>query len=413
MRKINLPSLRGVIGSWSYFSTVMKVKDIVENNRIITVAESEELYSDNINHILQREINQTRIEKIKDYILNNNEHFFSSIIVAIHNGNPIWSDFDIEHHFRIENEVIDEEGLNFIENKVGILTLSGDEEIFALDGQHRLIGLRAAYATNPDVGNEEISLIYVIHNNDLKEKTRRLFTVLNKYAEKPKEAELIILDEDDSAAIITRQLVEEHDVLKLANAVSDSNTANIGVSDLTSFTTLVTINRINKEILKPHNIDYTKRPSEEILAGYSEEIFNFWNYFFNNFPQIQRYINEEVVLFENGEKYNRNNETGGSLLLRPVGQLLFAKIYMAFLASEELEILSEKLPRIDFNLNGNICKYIFWNNRMLPKNEALKKNVFFYILEKYNGNAGLLQEEIRKIYETYGIAYDNHIQVVV
>lgn len=118
------------------------------------------------------------------------------------------------------------------------------------------------------------------------------------------------------------------------------------------------------------------------------------------------------MLFENGEKYNRNNETGGSLLLRPVGQLLFAKIYMAFLVSEELEILSEKLPCIDFNLNGNICKYIFWNNRMLPKNEALKKNVFFYILEKYNGNIDLLQEEIKKIYETYGVAYDNQIQPI-
>lgn len=412
MRKINLPSLRGVIGNWSYFSTIMKIKDIVEDNRIITVAESEELYSENINHILQREINLKRIEKIKDYLLNNNDHFFSSIIVAIHNGNPVWSDFDIEHHFRIENEVVDDEELNFIENKVGILTLSGDEEIFALDGQHRLIGLRAAYAENNDIGNEEVSLIYVVHNNNLKEKTRRLFTVLNKYAEKPKEAELIILDEDDAAAIITRRLVETHSILKLTNAVSDSNSANIGANDLVSFTTLVTINRINKEILKPYNIDYTKRPSDEVLEGYSRDIFNFWNYFFSNFSQIQRCINEEFVYFENGEKYNRNNETGGSLFLRPVGQVLFVKIYMMFLASGELEILSRKLSLIDFNLNGPNCKYIFWNNRILAKNDALKRNIFLYILGKYNGNVDRLQEEIRNIYETYGIVYNNHIQPI-
>lgn len=40
---LHLPCLRGVIGDWTFFSSVMKVKDIV--NRVITVSQSEELYS--------------------------------------------------------------------------------------------------------------------------------------------------------------------------------------------------------------------------------------------------------------------------------------------------------------------------------------------------------------------------------
>lgn len=203
---LNLPCLRGIIGNWTYFSTVMKIRDIVK--RVITVSESSELYTSNINEILQREINEKRIAQIKDYILNNPEHFFSSIIAAIHKGNPIWSDFDIESHFRIENSILTDNEIEFIENKIGILSLSGEEVIFALDGQHRLKGLKEAYATNENIGDEEVSIILVVHNGTNKQRTRRLFTVLNKYAQKPKEAELIILDEDDASAIITRKLVD-------------------------------------------------------------------------------------------------------------------------------------------------------------------------------------------------------------
>lgn len=185
MKKLHLPCLRGSLGDWTYYSTVMKVKDVVSNQRIITVPESQELYSKNINQILQREIDKNRIAKISKYLLNNEEHFFSSIIVAIHKGNPEWSDIDIEERLTVNNKPIDDNDLNFIENKFGILSLSGEEEIFALDGQHRLVGLRDAFKKDESIGEEEISLIYVIHNSLNIERTRRLFTVLNRYAEKP------------------------------------------------------------------------------------------------------------------------------------------------------------------------------------------------------------------------------------
>lgn len=105
MKKIHLPCLRGNFGEWTYFSTVMKIKDVVENNRIITVPESQELYSRKLNEILQREYDKKRIEKIKNYILTIPERFFSSLVVAIHKGDPIWSDFDLETHFKVDNDI--------------------------------------------------------------------------------------------------------------------------------------------------------------------------------------------------------------------------------------------------------------------------------------------------------------------
>ena len=405
---LHLPCLRGVIGNWTYFSSVMKIKDVVK--RIITVSESDELYTKNINDILQREISTKRVGQLKEYLNSNPEHFFSSIIVAIYQGNPIWSDFDIESQFRIDNNLLDTDDIGFIENKIGILSLSGSETIFALDGQHRIKGIREAYKKNKSIGEEEVALIFVVHNHENKQRTRRLFTVLNKYAQKPKEAELIILDEDDATAIITRMLVDNHEVLKLKNAVSDTNGANIPATDLHSFTTLVMVNRINKLILSRYKIDYTKRPDEDRLNQYYQKCTDFWDYFFTQFPMIKQFIQGEECKFANGDSFNRNTETGGSLLLRPVGQRLFAQIYNAFDVDNRLDVLTSKISSLDFNLNGDNCKYVTWNNKMLPKSETLQKRVFFYILGLSTDST--IHADLKKVYENYGANYNNCIKVI-
>lgn len=397
---LNLPCLRGIIGDWTYFSTVMKISDITK--RVLTVSESNELYTTNINEILQREINKKRIDQIKDYILYNPEHFFSCIIAAIHKGNPIWSDFDIESHFKVDNKVISENEIEFIENKVGILSLTGDEIIFALDGQHRLKGLKEAYSLDENIGKEEIPIIIVVHNALKKQRTRRLFTVLNKYAQKPKEAELIILDEDDAAALITRKLVETHYVLSHKNAVSSSNISNIPANDNKSFTTLVTINRINKFLLSNYyKIDFTKRPSDDQLSKYLSVCLEFWDFLFKVNPWIMKYLEGEDVCFENGDSYRRNSISGGNILLRPIGQRIFAKIFVKSQESIGIPQLTKQLSKIDFNLNGPLCKYITWYDKIIPKSESLQKRVFFQFLGLSHDDN--LFEDIKRQYDKYGI----------
>jgi len=412
MAKINLPCLRGRIGDWTYFSTIMKIKDIVENNRIITVAESE-LYTENINRILQREINKKRISQISKYLLENDEHFFSSIIVGIHRGNPEWSDVSISSLFSINEEVLDEESLSFIENKFGILTLSGEEEIFALDGQHRLKGLRSAFQKNNNIGEEEVSLVYVIHDDNYIEKTRRLFTVLNKYAEKPKEAELIILEEDDLAAINSRRLITEHEHLSKLHCLSDTRTGNIQANDYSSLTTLVTVNRINKILYNKRRDFYTLRPSNEVIEEYYQLSKSFWDFLFQSFPELVRFVDGERDIYLNGDLFDRNPDTGGSLLLRPVGQYFMAKTFKHFKDSNNLNHLIENIRNIDFNLSGNTLNYIFWNNgRMMPKELRLKERLFLFLLGDLNIVGYDIQDHIRRIYDNFNEEYDNHIESI-
>lgn len=408
MEKLHLPCLRGQIGEWAFFSSIMKIKDVVKENRIITVDESSELYSKNINEILQRELKASRINALKSYLTTNNERFFSSLIVAIHKGEPRWSDFDIEERFKLDNKVLNSDDIKFIENKTGILTLTGNEQIFALDGQHRLKGLRSAVKAEPKLGDEDISLIFIIHNNSLKEKTRRLFTVLNKYAEKPKGAELIILDEDDAASIIARKIATEHPQFKNTNALSNSNNGSIPNNDYKSLTTLVTIQQINKILFQKKSAFYRKRPSDNELLELNKIATTFWNDLFTLFPEIVKFIMGQKGIKVNGNIFNRNDETGGSLLLRPVGQVLVAKVYNEFRNKNKLQDFKKMIVKVDFNLSGNNWKYIFWNDKMLSKNESLKKNLLNFLLNNYSKEKEL-QKEIGKIYESYNLEYKNHI----
>ncbi|HVW15857.1 MAG TPA: DNA sulfur modification protein DndB [Mucilaginibacter sp.] len=412
INSIHLPCLRGNFGAWNYFSTVMKIKDIVENNRIITVPESEALYTRNINQILQREIDPSRINKIKEYLLRNKERFFSSIIVAIHKGNPEWADFDLERHFKIDNNIIDDEEVNFIENKLGVLTLAGNEEIFVLDGQHRLLGIRAAYLENKSIGEDELSLVFVVHNQDLIERTRRLFTVLNRYAVTIKPADKVILEEDDAAAILTRRLVQTYPLFIKDKAVSSSKVFSLNPSDFHNFTTLVCLYEISKILIDYDDLYKSKviiRPSDTNLNKLYKKITSFWDLFFSKFPLVERFINGETV----PDLFKRNKSTGGSLLLRPDGQKLIATIYQDFKKSDELGTFKKYVTKIDFNLNGTTWKYVFWTGETMDhQNQKLKRSIFKILLGKTDDSV-YVKSEMTKLYKEYNLEYTGNIKSLV
>lgn len=412
MKEINLPCLRGNFGDWIYFSSVMKVKDILENRRVITVPESAVLYSNNINKVLQREVDESRINKIKKYILLSKERFFSSLIAGIHGGDPKWADIDLEKQYRIDNKIIPEEDVNFIENKIGILTLNGSEEIFVLDGQHRLLGLRKAISDNPEIGNEELSIIFIVHRENLKERTRRLFTVLNRYAVAIKAAEKVILEEDDAAAILTRKLVQEYKTFILDDAVSESKQFSLSPTDTTHFTTLVCLYEINKILINYKQLYKSKviiRPNDSTLKLLYKEITQFWDFFFSVFPDVIKFIKKEKIPI----KFKRNKETGGSLLLRPEGQLLFATIYKEFESSSKLSVFKTKVQDIDFDLSSTNWKYVFWTgSKMNGKNKKLKSAIFSYLLGKRT-NEQYVHSEMIKIYKDYNIDYKKRIKPVI
>ena len=407
---IHLACTHGNLGDWDYYTTVMKASDIVHNNRIITVAESEELYTNNINEILQREVNQSRIRALSKYIIENDERFLGSIVVAIHKGSPKWTEISIGKNFQVEGSEIDDLAADFLSSKFGVLTLSGNEQIFALDGQHRLLGLRKAIIQNAELGSLEVPIIFVIHKHDNLERTRRLFTVLNKYAEKPKGAELIILDEDDAASIVARRLVTDHEFLSNERFLSTSKSGNIPNSDNTSITTLVTVNAINKILFRKSGNYYAMRPSDAELDQLYGKAASFWNTLFLVFPELEDYINGEESVSINSVSIQRDSEDGGSLLLRPVGQKLIAYAFSRF-ETEERETFRRKIREVDFSLSGNTWKYLFWNEKMITGEDRLKKNLLMFLLGKYDSHEEI-HAEMSRVYALNNEEYHNHIRLI-
>lgn len=332
-------------------------------------------------------------------MLRNKERFFSSLVVAIHGGNPEWADFDIEPHFRIDNKLLDEDDVKFIENKLGVLTLSGNEEMFVLDGQHRLLGIREAVKKDETIKQDEISTIIIVHNQKIKERTRRLFTVLNRYAEKIKNAEKIILEEDDAAAILTRKLVTEYPFFLNKLALADVKAFSIPATNFRNFTTLVCLYEINKVLIDYNSLYPDKvinRKTEHEMSQMWQKIVAFWDFFLSTFPDIKIYI--ETGLKPYDSFMERNPITGGHFLLRPEGQLIFAGIYSEFSKNGRFEYFRDNVNKIDFDLSGKIWKYVFWTGTKIDsKNKKLKRSLFNYVLNNFE-NEDYIMTEMKKIY---------------
>lgn len=270
--------------------------------------------------------------------------------------------------------------------------------------------MRKAYYENPEIGELDVPVIFVIHNHNNLERTRRLFTVLNKYAEKPQGAELIILDEDDAAAIISRKLVTHHEVLSKPNGISNSKSGTMPTNDQASFTTLVTINTINKILFSKPNSYYTSRPADVELDRLYCKAKLFWDTLFECFPELVLYIEGNINVQINNISINRNHESGGSLLLRPVGQKLLSQVYKMF-TENELQVFKGKIKQVEFNLSSDIWKYLYWNEKMLIGEDKLKKNLLLFMLGKYTDEENI-HKEMRRIYELNNVNYANHINII-
>ena len=161
-----------------------------------------------LSQLIQRQLREGRSTEIAHYLNSNPERFFNSLVVAVYGGEPSWSALDAVRPNSTDLDVNDlsEDAIA----SIGFLGLSGDEALFALDGQHRLAGIEEALKSNPALAKDEISVIFVAHGNDEKglRRTRGLFTTLNKTARPVDKGEIIALDEADVMAITARDLVE-------------------------------------------------------------------------------------------------------------------------------------------------------------------------------------------------------------
>jgi DNA sulfur modification protein DndB len=190
-----------------------------------------------LSDMIQRELSHKRGVSIATHLRSNHGRFFNSLVVAVYNGNPRWLPF--------ENITPRVEGFNREElsetaaYSLGYLAFDSEEDFFALDGQHRLAGIKRAVEADPELAADEVSILLVAHHNDRAglQRSRNLFTTLNKSAGAVTKSQIIALDEADVMAIVTRHLVENSSYL-CESRILLKGAANLLRDDIDHLTTI-------------------------------------------------------------------------------------------------------------------------------------------------------------------------------
>lgn len=321
-----IPALRAHVGDWTYYVCVMKYAQVAREVRF-----AYELGGNtDLNKLIQRGLSARTVE-IKDYLLRAHHRFLGALIVAAWGGEPEYVPVKMES----EDGLI--EGLD---DQFGVLIFDGSQQYFALDGQHRLKAIKDALAKNPALGSEEISVLLVKHTDDAegRERTRRLFTNINRNARKTTKSEDIALDEDDGYAIIARRLVTEHEffsttgrVLVFTDIGHDGEvklaTGNVSKSHKSAFTTLVTLYEMLRTLgydLDPSMGKENGRPDNDVLDSSYDILQSRLTKLMNACGDIRKKV--ESTANARDLRAPAKNESAGHPFMRPVIQRMLADV---------------------------------------------------------------------------------------
>ena len=397
-------ALREKSGDWIYYLTSLTYKEVAEHVKKI----DDELHSSKtLSDMIQRSLTDN-VVKIAKYIENQPEHFFNALVLAVYDGDPQWREVKLDYG---DGETYD----------LGVLEFSGNEKIFPVDGQHRVEGIKTVLSSENGIEfeKETIPVIFIGHkcNQEGMQRTRRLFSTLNRYAKPVSLNDIIALDEDDIVAIATRHLIETHPLFQEERLNNHKQKA-IPEKDKTAFTNIISLYECNVELLKyfirddviqvngkalkgKSKIDaYCRfRKSDEEISSFISFIDTYWNCFVDNISIMRDYLTCPV---RNNPADAFRNNNGGSLLFRPVGQRPF--VINAINAYDKLggfNAVMQRMNALVWDMNSELWTYIVWNP--LTKKMVTSTNATtIFLLIKYLLNVEELspkeQEELVKLY---------------
>ena len=333
------PAMRAKMGSWPYFIVRMKMREIAKE-----VDLAEDLFDDNqLRDHMQRTRNTRRVERdLVDYLVDQEDRLFSSIVVAAVGGSPSWQPVE-------EVEGVDAPSVfsQLFKDSVGALMFADEPQYYVLDGQHRVSAIKlladgeAPKACEDGFLDEVLSVIVVLPEDhegggrSWRQRYRRLFTSLNRWAEPTDRDTNIIMDEDDRFAIVTRRLISGHSFFSAAGRQQSSYRVSTKGRNLRSgashFTTLQILYETNQRLLtsatrlqqgwpppgRVRDPFLQQRPLEEELEKNCNELSRYWDALIGLLPDLGA-----------DPRTMRKHDVRGedNLLFWPIGQLLLADL---------------------------------------------------------------------------------------
>lgn len=333
-----VPALRAQMGDWTYYVTVMKLGKIARECRL---AEEITTHAD-LDNLIQRALEDRVNKEMVPYLLKEKQRFYGALVVAVYGGDPEFSPVKVEEH-----ELLDD--TNKSTYGFGLLRFDGSQVYYALDGQHRLKSIQEAIKLDADLAKEEISVIILKHEETKAgmQRTRRLFSTLNRRAKPTSAGMNIAIDEDDSIAVVTRRLVKENKYFKelvLAD-IKSINTKQLNPSKKNDphLTTLAAFYETNEILLSGFDggLQVDKefkqfRRSYQDIDAYYIYLEKIWIQLLEKCPgfdevlagkktpgDLRKRLDEEghIILGDDGKPI-----PGGNAFARPMGQFVIAEV---------------------------------------------------------------------------------------
>ena len=355
--KTLLPSVRSHVGDWSYYVTTLSFEEVAA-----LIKAPDEIHERlKLAEWIQREAIETHAEAIADYIVTNPQRFLGSLIVGVYGGAPNWTPLEVKIP---DGDGISEAQISRIEGCLGLLHLSGAEKLFAIDGQHRVAGIKLALSKNSDdeeLREDCVSAVFVAHDPTTakgKQRTRRLFTTVNKKARAISKTGKIALDEDDGFAIVTRRLIDSHSLFEDAKKyVLYNSNGSIPANDMSSITSVVGLFELVKDLYGgPKGFDLN-RPDEPALVAHLDFCKSFFDELLLQIPEFKSILNDGI-----GQPGDYRMASSNHMLFRPAGQRAFAKAVQLLVSRKSTVSTSvKKLAAVDMYLQNEKWHHIMWN----------------------------------------------------
>ena len=391
-----LPALRAAMGDWTYYIASMTLKDL--SRRVTTATDLHQPKA--LDEEIQRSL-EPRATDIAEYLMRQPQRLFGTLVIGVYEGAPEWLEVEINERARPWTK--DDQRL---EGTIGLLRLSGSEQLFALDGQHRLRGTQQAIEEDPSLGEEEVAVIFVGHSTDPGGlvRTRRLFSTLNRYAKKVSKSDIIRLDEDDAVAIVTRRLLDGHGLF--TGRVALGKTKAVASGDRRNLTSIVAFYDSVEMVLKTNsgwNPRHKKfRPLDDTLDRLTGYCVEYWDSVVQESQVLQSYLQVSVSA-KPAAPYRGAH--GGHLLFRPVGILAHTWVATTLCKKEGLSVRTavQRLAAVPMELGERPWAGLLWdveNQRMrtAPEAQRVAKWIMYFLaggtLERVGSSEPKLKAEL-------------------
>lgn len=371
------PAIKFHMGSWDYYAVKMNMRELAESVKF-----GSEVHEDRtLDEAIQRSLKESRVNKdIVTYLKRQPNRFFSSVVVAAIEGDPKFYPVLITGDERFE-VFADDPRLN---QSFGVLKFDGRQNYYALDGQHRLAAIKRLLDKNDPLSDgspegfkdDEISVLVVVpkpreSQESFLQKYRRLFSNLNRYAKPMDQATNIIMDEDDTFAILTRRLITEHDFFKWSGRQKESPRVKTDSKNMKStdpqFTSLETLYDMNTALLFSHARQnkgwgpdedegeqlgtFKKyRPEEEYLDSLYEELVLYWDGLLDEIPDLSR--DPTTMRNHSWDPESDDSDTTDHLLFWPIGQQMLAELARDLLDARQPKPAKPELASVKAALDG-------------------------------------------------------------